>query len=214
LFQEWAQCTQCTWNSTQDRLLLLGILFGARALLAQMRDQSGDKALVSAACRSLLDLNSLAPFNKDLRRDVAVCLLHIPTPRTSSSCLAWVGALGMAIQGLATDGCPNEETFAQIAAGLDHRIFQSASEKLMKTIKGAADLEGWRPFIQGALGALSLIYTNQNFVKSIGSNVEDLRELAESVKAKLNDEVQAHKQADELLLKLECSTLASVNHHG
>jgi hypothetical protein len=100
-----------------------------------------------------------------------------------------------------------------MAAGLDHRIFQSASEKLMKTIKGAADLEGWRPFIQAALGALSVIYTNQNFVKAIGSNVEDLRELAESVKVKLNDEVQAHKQADELLLKLECSTLASASHH-
>jgi hypothetical protein len=203
LFEEWVQTT---WGSVQDRLLVLGILFGPKALLPQLRPKSGDEALLSAACRALLDLNSLAPFEMSLRREIAGSLVSVSTPRTSSSCLAWVEALQLALQGLATVGFPNEGTFSRFAGGLDHTIFQTASDKLIETIRWAEGWEGLRPFVQEALGALSVIYTNQDFAGASGSNAELLCELAQSMKAKFNDEVQTHKQTDELLSKLECST--------
>ena len=53
------------------------------------------------------------------------------------------------------------------------------------------------------LWALHAICTNPDFAEASGFNVEGLRELAESVKAKLNDEAQAYKQADEFLSMLE-----------
>jgi hypothetical protein len=199
ILQEWAQSS---WIDVQDRLLLVGILFGPRALLSQLCPHSGC-IVFPAACRSLLDLNSLVPFDKSLRTEVAVGLLCFGTPQALSSCVAWVGTLGMALQGLATDSCTKEEVC------LDHDIFKTASFELIKTIQWAAGWEGWRPFIQDALWALSIIYTNQSFAEASGSNVEHLREVAESVKVKLNDEVQAHKQADELLSKLELFTLVT-----
>jgi hypothetical protein len=189
LLQEWAQST---WNSVQDRLLLLGILFGPRALLSQLRPMSSDEALFSAACRSLLDLNSLQPFDRSLWREVAECLLTMEAPQSSSIFSAWVGVLGMALH-----SSPDEE------AWMDQDIFKKASGELIKTIRWAADWEGWRSCIQDAFWALNIIYTNPDFAEARGSNVEGLREIAESVKAKLNDEVQAHKQADKLLSMLE-----------
>jgi hypothetical protein len=187
--EAWAQST---WKSVQDRYLLLGILFGPRALLSQLRPMSSDEALFSAACRSLLDLNSLQPFDRSLWREVAECLLTMEAPQSSSIFSAWVGVLGMALH-----SSPDEE------AWMDQDIFKKASGELIKTIRWAADWEGWRSCIQDAFWALNIIYTNPDFAEARGSNVEGLREIAESVKAKLNDEVQAHKQADKLLSMLE-----------
>jgi hypothetical protein len=203
LFQSWVQTTR---GSNQVRLLLVGILFGPKALLPQLHLNSGDEALFSATCRSLVDLNALAPFESSLWREVAASLVNVSTPWTSSSCLDWVEALKMVLQGLATDGFPNEDAFSFIATGLDHQILKMASNKLIETVRWAVGWESWTPFIQEALLTLSIVYTHRDFAGDSGSNAELLRTLAESMKAKSNDTVQAHKQADELLAKLECST--------
>jgi hypothetical protein len=190
--------TRNAWTSVHDHFLLLGILFGPRSFLSRLAPISGDRTQFSAACRSLVDLNCLEPFDRSLHREVAQCLLNIETPQSSSSCVAWAVALGMSLQGLsaATDSNPDEE------ACMDQEILGKASNELMNAIRWAADREGWKPFIHEALRALNIVYASPDFAAASGSNFEGLRKLAESVKAQLNDEVQAHKQADKLLLSL------------
>ena len=107
------------------------------------------------------------------------------------SCAAWVGAIGVALNGW---GKPASDMLTE-----DHALVERAAKGIIDVTRMALHREGWAAFTHEASWALNSLYERAESMSSELSS--SLRELAAEVKAKMNDQMQATRQAECMLAK-------------
>jgi hypothetical protein len=179
LLVDWAR--GASPRELQDRFLLVGLVFDARALHQNLMPHCGSAELFAAGCGALVDLDSLEPLHELLKRDIACSILRIPAPQVPSSCTAWVRVIGMALQ--AWSKAEEDSGHIQLA--------ERAGREVENTIRRVLGCEGWDAFIPEALAILQGLFAQ-----------EELQDLAEYVKAKNAAAASTYKQADQILAKV------------
>lgn len=172
----------------QGRFFLVGFLFDVNDLLSNLAylDHNGDH--FESACRALLDLNCIKPFEQSLRLAVASCILRIRAPSMMQSCVAWLSVIGMSTRGWAKSEDPTEQN-----------VGRKASKTVMALLQHPADKWccPWE-----ATWALSCIFEGSSKTAMDSTLAQEVRELMLALKAGVQKDVEVSQHADLLMSHL------------